>query len=236
MLKIESVIATSLVENDRPEQYTVNGNSFKVFIPKFGVKTVRVICSGTTVQVFGLKAKAVADMQVDLSWQTDDKNVSHFNIYRDTNPDCTLTQLNFIGQSSNNKFIDRPRVNIGGWLRSCLSPMTTYYYRIVPVDCLNNPGTPSAVAPTTTLSSEQANLPPIAVEGVRPILVSPISKKFNFVNLLFRTSCEPDVERYEIHRSTTPCFKAGDNTRVGTVNSKDVPTPAEVTVKAASNI
>ena len=226
MLKIDSAFATSLVENDRPEQYMVNGNSFKVFIPKFGVKTVRVVCATTPLQVSGLSAKAVADMQVDLSWHGDGKNVSHFNIYRDTKPDCTTTQLNFIGQSSTGNFIDHPQLNIGGWLRNCLNQKTTYYYRIVPVDRLNNPGTPSAVATATTLSSEQANLPPIAVEGLRPILVSPISNKLNFVNLLFRTACEPDVEQYEIHRSTTPDFKPGDNTRVGTVNSKDVPAPS----------
>jgi len=223
MLKIISACATSLVENDRPERYQVNGNSFKVLLPKFGVKTIRIICAGSPLKASGLNAKAVADMQVDLSWQNDDKNVSHFNIYRDTNPDCTPTLLNFIGQSSNNKFIDRPRVNIGGWLRSCLSPKTTYYYRIVPVDRLNNPGPPGGVAMTTTLSSDQVNLPPIAVEGLRPILVSPISKKFNFVNLLFRTSCEPDVMEYEIYRSTVPEFSANANTQIGVVKSDDIP-------------
>jgi hypothetical protein len=137
--------------------------------------------------------------------------------------ECTPTQLNFIGQSTSSSFSDRPQVNIGGWLRSCLNPKTIYYYRIVPVDRFSNPGSPSAVVTTTTPASERVNLLPVAVEGVRPILVSPISEKFNFVNLLFRTSCEPDVVQYEIRRSTMPGFKSGDNTMVGTVNSKDVP-------------
>ena len=137
-------------------------------------------------------------------------------------PDCAPTLLNFIGQSATNSFRDLPRVNLGGWLRSCLEPMTTYYYRVVPVDRVNNPGRQGAVASVTTLSSEQSNLPPVAVEGLRAILVSPIAKD-NFVNLLFRTACEPDVTQYEIHRSTAPGFVAGTNTLVGVVKSDDIP-------------
>lgn len=216
---IESVKETSLVENDRAE--IGKGNTFQVTLPQFGVKTFRVICAATANIVSGLDAKAVADMQVDLSW-TNNGAASHFNIYRDTLSDCAPTQLNFIGQSAARNFTDRPRLNAGGWLRSCLAPKTTYYYRIVPVDRFNNPGAPSGVAKVTTLSSEQDNLPPVAVEGLRAMLVSPISND-NFVNLLFRTACEPDVACYEIHRSTTTRFAAGQETLVGVVKSDDIP-------------
>ena len=60
------------------------------------------------------------------------------------------------------------------------------------------------------------------MEGLRAILVSPISND-NFVNLLFRTSCEPDVTRYEIHRGSRPGFAADKGTLVGVVNSDDIP-------------
>jgi hypothetical protein len=60
------------------------------------------------------------------------------------------------------------------------------------------------------------------VEGLQAIIVSPISKD-NFVNLLFRTACEPDVTHYEIHRSTQPGFPADTNTQVGVVRSDDLP-------------
>jgi hypothetical protein len=223
MLKVISARATSLVENDRSEQYEVNNNSFKVPISKFGVKTVRVICAGSPATASELIANAVADMRVDLSWQSDGREISHFNIYRDTRQECTPTLLNFIGQSTINSFIDHPQVNIGGWLRSCLSPKTTYYYRVVPVDRVNNPGTPSNVVIITTPGSELVNLPPETVEGVRPILVSGLSTEYNYVNLLFRTSCEPDIMHYEIHRSNNPGFTVSDNTKTGTVNSNDVP-------------
>jgi hypothetical protein len=223
MLKVVSARATSLVENDRNEQYQVINNSFKLPISKFGVKTVRIICDGSPASVSELDAKAVADMRIDLSWKCDDREVSHFNIYRDTKQECAPVQLNFIGQSATDIFIDHPQVNIGGWLRSCLSQKTTYYYRIVPVDHFNNPGKPSTVAVVTTPGSGQANLPPEAVEGVRPILVSGLSKEYNFVNLLFRTSCEPDIVHYEIHRSENQDFSVNDNTKISIVNSNDVP-------------
>jgi len=217
---IESVKETSLVENDRAG--ISHGNTFKVALHPFGVKTVRVTCAAPPQRVYNLDAKSIADLQVDLSWQPDGQNLSHFNLYRDTAPDCAPTPLNFIGQSATGNYSDRPQIHAGGWLRSCLTPNTTYYYRVVPVDRANNPGTPSAAVAVTTPSSAQANLPPVAVEGLRAMLVSPISRD-NFINLLFRTACEPDVVRYEIHRGLHPGFAAGPATLIGTVKSDDLP-------------
>ena len=219
--EIESARATSLVENDRPEQYPVAGNSFKLTMPKFSIKTVRVTFADTMPAVGAIQAVPVADKWVNLTWKADGASCSHVNIYRDTDPKCALTQLNFIGQSADGCYADIPRLHLGGWLRSCLAPATTYYYRLVPVDRYNNPGTPSATVAVTTLASAQANLPPVAVEALSAIPVSPLSPKFNFVNLLFRTACEPDVVGYEIHRGTKPDFAAGAGSLVGTVNSED---------------
>jgi hypothetical protein len=182
-----------------------------------------VTSATSTISVSDLAAKAVADMQVDLSWRHTGGNVSHCSIYRDTSPECAPTQLNFIGQSASGSFTDRPQVHPGGWLRSCLAPSTTYHYRVVPVDRANNPGPPSAFVAVTTPSSDQANLPPVAVEGVRAILVTPLNKRLNFVTLLFRTACEPDVTHYEIHRSTQSGFAAGSNALAGMVKSDDLP-------------
>jgi hypothetical protein len=219
---IESVTETSLVENDRGEKIARNGNAFTVQLPKFGVKTYRVTYANSAMAVTDAKAKPVADMQVDLSWKAAGKAISHFNIYRDTDPACPATMLNFIGQSATAAFSDRPQVNSGGWLRSCLALKTAYFYRVVPVDRANNPGAPSALLAVTTPGSAQANLPPVAVEGLRAILVSSLTRD-NFANLLFRTACEPDVVQYEIHRGAQPGFTAGKTTLVGTVNSGDIP-------------
>jgi fibronectin type 3 domain-containing protein len=221
---IEAALETSLVENDR--SVLGKGNTFTVTLRPFGVKTIRVTCAASPLHVTGLGAKAVADMQVDLSWRHNGQNVSHFNIYRDTSPECAPTQLNFIGQTTADNYSDRPQVNPGGWLRSCLAPKMTYYYRVVPVDQANNPAKPGAVVTVTTSAAEQANLPPVAVEGLRAILVSPISQD-NFVNLLFRTACEPDVVQYEVYRGIQAGFGADAQTLVGTVKSDDLPPRSE---------
>ncbi len=221
---IESAAPVSLVENNQSEQYSVSGNTFKVMLPKFGVRTVRITCSAAApVTVSGLSAEPAADMQVNLAWKCTGGKVSHFNVYRDTTPDCPPTLLNFIGQTSTEGFIDLPRLNMGGWLRSCLKPETTYHYRVVPVDRTNNPGLPGIVVSATTKTSEKFNLPPVAVEGVRPVLVSPLNNCLNFVNVLFRTACEPDVDHYEIYRSTQPGFVPDAATLAGVVKSDDAP-------------
>jgi hypothetical protein len=160
-------------------------------------------------------------MQVELTWLSPGPDISHYNIYRDTGEKCEPQLLNLVGQAPAPKFTDRPRLNQGGWIRTTLEPATTYYYRVVPVDRWNNPGAPSATIKVTTLTAQQKNLPPVKVEALRAILVSPISKD-NFVNLLFRTACESDVSRYEIHRSTRPDFMPDPTTEVGRVGSDEV--------------
>ena len=105
-------------------------------------------------------------------------------------------------------FIDQPQLNYGGWINNRLEPATTYYYRVAAVDRWNNEGPLSAPFAATTLRSDQKNMAPLRVECLRAILVSPISPQ-NFVNLLFRTSCESDVRRYEVYRSTQAGFAAG---------------------------
>lgn len=217
---IEAVWETSLVENDR----TVigKGNTFKVVLRPFAVTTLRISCAARPITVTSLKAEAVADMEVKLNWKSEGSDLSHFNIYRDTGPDCAPTQLNFIGQSLVCAFLDRPQVHPGGWIRSCLAPGTTYYYRVVPVDRANNPGAPGPVAIVATPSSAQTNLPPVAVEGLRAVLISPTTRD-NFVNLLFRTACEPDVACYEIHRGARTGFTPDAGTRIGIVKSDDLP-------------
>jgi hypothetical protein len=219
---IETVVETSLAEEDRPIQPSVTGsNSFAITLRPFGVKTVRVISGKPPGGVSGLKVAALADRQIRLSWSGDHPQLSHFDVFRDTRPDCAPTLLNRVGQSRAASFVDQPQLNAGGWIRSSLEPATTYYYRVVSVDRWNNQGTPSEVVPTTTLTTAQSNLPPIAVEGLRAIPVSPLAR-FNFVNLLFRTACESDIVAYEIHRSTQRGFALTGATLLGRVNSADV--------------
>jgi hypothetical protein len=222
LFNITSAVETSLVEEDRPASLTVEeGNSFHVALRAFGVKTVRIVCGESPSAVSSLHAEATADMQVSLRWSCDLPHISHFKIYLDTRPDCPATLLNFVGQSATLTFVDQPRLNSGGWIRNRLDPETAYHYRVVPVDRWNNPGPAGMTAAATTLATVQSNLAPSRIEGLRAVDVSPISK-FNFVNLLFRTACEPDVAAYEIHRSTRPDFHSDKETLIGKVNSAEL--------------
>jgi len=220
--RLQSAVETSLVEADRPNQLTLTeSNSFAITLRPFGIKTVRVTCGETPGSARELKAEALADRQIRLSWSCDYPQLSHFNIFRDLRPECAPTMLNRVGQSSTASFLDQPLLNAGGWIRNSLEPATTYYYRVVPVDRWNNQGSPSEVVSTATLTSVQSNLPPMAVEGLRAILVSPLAR-FNFVNLLFRTACESDVVDYEIHRSTQRGFALTRATLIGRVASAEI--------------
>ena len=138
---------TSLVEVDRPQRYRIEkGNRFTFTIKPWGVKTFRVVCDPAlpVPSISAVKPTASADMKVGLAWICDDsrERTSHFNIYRDTDPECEPVLLNLVGQAVTNQYTDRPRLNHGGWIRNRLEPDTTYYYRVVPVDRWNNPGTP----------------------------------------------------------------------------------------------
>ncbi len=225
MRGITQVTETSLVENDRDPLALKDDRSFTFTIKPFGVKTIRVTRDPDSAipAPAAVRATPTADMQVALDWTSgmDPDRTSHFNIYRDTEESCRAEKLNFIGQVAALRFVDQPTLNHGGWIRKTLEPETTYYYRVVAVDRYNNAGPPSRPARVTTLASSEINLAPMKVEGLRAILVSPIAAH-NFVNLLFRTSCESDIAGYEVHRSTVADFVPDAETRIGQVNSDDV--------------
>jgi hypothetical protein len=117
--------------------------------------------------------------------------------------------------------VDRPQLNYGGWINNRLEPDTTYYYRIAAVDRWNNEGPLSPPVAVTTCKSSEWNMVPLRVECLRAIPVSPLSR-FNVINLMWRTNCESDVKRYEIHRSTRPAFKSDSSTRIGIADADAV--------------
>jgi hypothetical protein len=223
--KISSVIETNLVEVDRHPLELTGEHTFTFKIRSFGVKTVRVICDPVKplLSPTGIKALATADMQVELAWDSREKDdqISHYNIYRDKSPECEVNQLNFLGQSTSASFTDRPQLNHMGWIRMVPEPNTEYYYRIVAVDRLNNVSEASEAFKVKTLRTDEKNLLPLRVEGVSTVLVSPLTPH-HFVNVLFRTACEPDITAYEVHRSTSSGFTPGTETLQGMVKSDDI--------------
>ena len=86
------------------------------------------------------------------------------------------------------------------------------------------PSTPSFVKSAIkaiTLKSSEENAPPHRVERLSAILISPPLQQ-QYVNLLFRTNCESDVVRYEIHRSSTAGFTPSENSLLGEVDANAI--------------
>lgn len=225
---LESVRETNLVEVDKPGSIAVrdDGISFSVKLLPFDVKTIRVVpkTAGRPAKIARVEAKPVSDMEIALSWPVDKeamKNISHFNVYRDRKADFKPTLLNLVQRPAVNTCVDRPILHYGGWINNRLYPDTKYYYRIAPVDRWNNQGPLSEAIEARTLKPDQKNMVPLRVEQLSAILISPVAP-LNYVNLLFRTSCEPDIAVYEIHRSTSPGYTPSDATRIGEVRSDEV--------------
>lgn len=216
--------ATNLVEDDRaPAQPAGADNSVTVTLRPFGVTTMRVTCPPASATVSGLRATAESDMEVGLSWTTAApvaEGVSHYRVYRGTQPDFMPGPLNLVQQPAEPACVDRPCLHYGGWINNRLEPSTTYYYRVAAVDRWNNESSPSPPVAVTTLTPADINMSPRRVECLRAILVSPMSR-LSDVNLLWRTNCESDVRQYEIHRSTRPGFTPDDSTRIAVVDAAE---------------
>jgi hypothetical protein len=219
---IAAATETNLVEDDRPHLLAVSeDNAVTVPLRPFGVVTIRVTCAQPPASVSGVRATAQSDMEVALAWLAAPAGpgaVSHYRVYRGAQPDFQPSPLNLVQRSPDISCVDRPQLHYGGWINNRLEPATTYYYRVSAVDCWNNESVASPPVAVTTLSSTDKNMMPLRVEGLRAILVSPLSR-FNVVNLMWRTNCESDVLKYEIHRSLIPGFQPDESTCVAEVDA-----------------
>jgi len=217
---ITAATETDLVENDLPQSIvTRNGSGLSVSFKPFGVKTIRVVSNrnDSLKPIESLNVTAVSDMQVKLAWPPQSE-AGYYRVYRGDTPDFKPSLLRLVGRPSAAEWLDQPQLNYGGWINNRLEPKTTYYYQVAAVDRSNNEGPASGTIAVTTLDPQKKNMVPMKVEGLRAITVSPLAP-FNFVNLLFRTSCESDVQTYEIHRSILPGFQPSDRTRIALVDA-----------------
>jgi hypothetical protein len=163
-------------------------------------------------------------MEVALKWTAPSvvpEKIGYYRIYRGTKPDFRPGLLNLAQRVAGTSVVDRPLLHFGGWINNRVEPDTTYYYRVSWVDRWNNESPASAAVKATTMKSSEANARPNRVERLSAVLVSPLGQHDN-VNLLFRTNCESDVVRYEIHRSASPGFTPSEKTRIGAVDANAI--------------
>lgn len=218
--QIAAAAETDLVENDKPQTLPIEkGGALRIALPAMGWKTIRVTCPPVAgaAAVRGLSATGISDMQVKLAWQAQ-PGANYYHVYRGATPDFKPSLLGLVARPSTAGHVDQPQLHLGGWINNRLSPATAYYYRVAAVYPGNQEGPASEAVAATTAGAEGKNLVPLKVEGLRAIPVSPIAP-LNFVNLLFRTSCECDVRSYEIHRSTNSGFDPAATAMIGVVEA-----------------
>ena len=209
--EVGSANETNLVEDDRSVKLKVSDKNKVTFtIRPYGVKTIRVQSQdkGKAAKVKGLKARAVADMQVELSWKAiADKNraISHYNIYRGRSVEFKPSLRNLVGRCAATSYTDRPRLDYGGWINNRIEPDTVYYYKITAVDRWNNESEASKAVKVKTLKASEKNSIPSRVKGLYVAFVSDITED-RYLNLIFYTNVESDVTGYRIHRSSEPNF------------------------------
>lgn len=219
---VESANETTLLEDDLPVPVQSGPPAEVTFsIRPLGVKTIRVKAAGTTLpsQVAGLAARAAADTQVDLAWHgpSTREPISHYRVYRSDSPDFSTGLSTLVGQATEPRYEDRPKVHGGGWPRHRVDPDTIYYYRVAAVDRWNREGPASETIRVKTLASSEKSLPPGQVQALRVIYVSPLSPD-NYFNLIFYTNAESNIKAYEVYRGTQPGFEPASSNLVGTVD------------------
>ncbi|MBN2577814.1 MAG: hypothetical protein JXB10_02400 [Pirellulales bacterium] len=221
----DQAIETSLLEEDRsPLKMDADGKASFAIAP-FGVKTIRLVSKPPRLSApSDLVANPLSDMEVVLHWKSPDmptERRGYYHVYRDTKPDFQPGLLNLVSRVAATSVVDRPALHFGGWINNRLEPETTYYYRVSAVDRWNNEGPASTAVRTTTLKSIAKNAVPRRVERLSATWIKPWEQP-PYVNLLFRTNCESDVVRYEIHRSTAPGFVPDEQTHIGDAVAKAV--------------
>jgi hypothetical protein len=222
---LASATAVNLVEDDRPESLAIDQeNEIVLKLPPYGVKTIRVLHqSPAPAAPADLAAEALSDMEVALSWTASaaKETLSHYHVYRGTKADFKPALLNLVQRPAAESCKDGPHLYYGGWINNRLEPATTYYYRVAAVDRWNREGPASPAVPATTMKSSERHAPPLEVQRLTAVLVSPISR-FNAVNLLWRTNCESGIRGYEVHRSTAAGFEPSAATRIALVDARSI--------------
>lgn len=215
--KIDRVELTDLVENGLNKTLKVkDGNSFEIGIDGFGVKTVRISFKTDRLERPDFRVFPVSDMRNRIVINNYDEDLV-YKIYRSTSPDFAPGMLTYVSETSDKEYEDVPTLNYGNWINNVLLPDTQYYYKVVAFNRYNNRSSSSDAETVRTYPADEMNDIPNNVCGLKAVLVSDVSVD-NYVNLVWKTNCEPDVERYMVYRSDSPDFIASDALYIGDVD------------------
>ena len=214
-----SIVETDLVENDRNMQNIElkENQSFNLEIEGFGVKTFRIYKHNQNPLIIPkVSASAKSDMSVKLTILNKEER-RLYKIFRSESPDFVPSLLTYVGETNDSIYVDSSKLNYGNWMNNVLYPNTKYYYKVIAYDSWNNASFPSISVGVKTLSQDKANDAPLPVWGVKVILVSDVSED-NYLNLHWRTNCEPDVVKYDIYRGETADFVINNSSKIASID------------------
>lgn len=215
MDRIKEAFATNFIEDDKFKLPILNRNEISFSISGHGISTVRVTNEGNTNTIEKLKTEALSDTEIALRWHRgDNKDISHYAIYRSLSSDCEPIAINYIGSCIYENHVDRLHLNYAGWTSNKLLPETKYYYRVCSVIKNNSFGKPSDVMECKTLSSREKDAKPNKVQGLYAVHVSPLAPE-NYVALFCYTNIEHDVDLYEVFRGESADFIPSESNRIG---------------------
>ena len=202
---IASAVETTLTETDLNRALPVAGDSVRLEVPPYGVKTIRVRSAAEPCgEVKNVTAKAVSDMEVAVEWEPV-PGAAFYRVYRGISPDFNPSLLTLVAMPAVAHFVDKAQDHFTGWIANRLQPETAYYYRVEVVSRHNERGPASVPVVATTLATATNACTPGPVLDLHAILVSPLAP-VNQINLLWRSNVEPNIAGYEIHRSTAAGF------------------------------
>lgn len=213
-----SVNETNLVEDDCP-----NGNiavtedgTFNLSLSGFGVKTIRVYNHKKNIETPKISTLAESDMRVRLNIENYKSGMS-YKVFRSEHADFVPSLLSYVGETKESVYVDSPRLNYGNWIDNVLYPETQYYYKVIGYDNWNNSSEVSNLATVETLSQAESNDTPLQVSGLKVVLVSDVSED-NYLNVHWRSNCEPDIVKYNIYRGESADFEISPSTKIGSVD------------------
>jgi hypothetical protein len=217
---------TTLTETDLGRPLQLADQAIAVSLPPYGVKTLRVRAAVPAgIAVTGLHATAQSDMEVSLRWDPV-AGAAFYRVYRDTSANFTPSPMTLVSMPDECRHLDKAQNHTPAWMANRLAPGTTYYYRVEAVNRYNSRGPACASVAVTTLPTAQKACPPVAVQGLHAILVSPLAPA-NRINLLWRSNVEPNIGGYEIHRSMSSGYTPSTQTLLA---KHDVQTSARASV------
>jgi hypothetical protein len=177
---VKAAFACDLVENDL-HPLTINGNTINVRLAPHGFATVRVVADEIALPaVTALKAEAVADSRVELTWAGSAPN---YYVYRSEDPHAPPTASALVARTSQPSFVDEG-----------LKIDTPYFYHVAAVTRHNQQGEISAQMQTRTKRENTTPPAPVNELGV-------VRRGKDRSIVYWRKNQEPDVARYLLYRS-----------------------------------